>query len=221
MSQQILPLISMLAELTYRCPLQCPYCSNPLELMKANRECNSAQWIALFTEAADMGVLQVHLSGGEPTLRQDLPQLIDALFSRGVYTNLITAGVGGALKQLPALVEAGLDHVQLSVQGTNSKSTELIGNFKGAFEQKITMAKKVRELQLPLTINAPIHRYNIDELDNYIKLALQLDAERLEIANVQYSGWALLNRGALMPKRQDFEQQMEKLIVFGMPCAVF
>ncbi|WP_442784272.1 pyrroloquinoline quinone biosynthesis protein PqqE [Bartonella sp. HY761] len=209
MNQTILPPISMLAELTYRCPLQCPYCSNPLELMKADRECDTDRWTALFNEAADMGLLQVHLSGGEPTLRKDLPQLVAALKARDIYSNLITAGVGGAEKQLPALVEAGLDHVQLSVQGTDSATTELIGHLKGGFEQKMKTAQKVRKLQLPLTINAPIHRHNIDQLDDYVKLALRLGAERLEIANVQYSGWALLNRGALMPKREDFERQMD------------
>lgn len=205
---EIIPPIGMLAELTHRCPLQCPYCSNPLELLKKDRERDTAFWTKLFEEAASLGVLQVHLSGGEPTLRRDLAELVHVLASLGVYANLITAGVAIGDGVLERLKEAGLDHVQLSIQGTDAATTELVGNYKGGFEQKLKTAKKVRALGLPLTINAPIHRYNIHQLADYVSLALALDAERLEIANVQYSGWALVNRDALMPLREDFEHQM-------------
>ena len=211
MTVEIFPPISMLAELTYRCPLQCPYCSNPLELMKADQEQDKNFWEKLFKEAAKLGVLQAHLSGGEPTLRKDLAEIVAAVHDSAIYSNLITAGVALSEAKLEALKEAGLDHVQLSLQGTTPQTTELIGHYKGAFEKKIATAKLVRKLGLPLTLNAPIHRYNIDELDAYFDLALELDAERIEIANVQYSGWALLNRNALMPKREDFEKQMDKV----------
>lgn len=214
MSTDVLHPIGMLAELTHRCPLQCPYCSNPLALMKANKERDTAFWTALFCEAAALGVLQVHLSGGEPTLRRDLPELVACLRENQIYSNLITAGVGIAAKQMEALAVAGLDHVQLSVQGTDSATTEIVGQYKGGFEQKLATARMVRALALPLTINAPIHRLNMDQLDRYIELALDLGAERLEIANVQYSGWALINRAALMPKRCDFEKQMEKVTAY-------
>lgn len=214
MNQMINPPIGMLAELTYRCPLQCPYCSNPLELMKKDRECDTHFWQSLFEEAADMGLLQVHLSGGEPTLRTDLSALIATLKQRDVYSNLITAGVNLSAHKIAEYAEAGLDHVQLSIQGTNAKTAELIGQFKGAFEQKLETAKNVRRLGIPLTINAPIHRYNMDQLSAYVQLALSLDAERIEIANVQYSGWALLNREALMPMREDFDRQMEEVAQF-------
>lgn len=197
------PPIGILAELTHRCPLQCAYCSNPLELLKADRELGTQAWLSIFEQAADLGVLQVHISGGEPTLRTDLAQLVGALSLRGVYTNLITAGVGVRDGAISALAESGLDHVQLSFQGARSETTDLIGNHRGAHEKKLATARQVRDAGLPLTINAPIHRKNIAEVEQFIDLALELDAERLEIANVQYYGWALLNRRALMPARDD------------------
>jgi len=209
MSAPLLPPIGMLAELTHRCPLQCPYCSNPVELLKANREMDTATWLDLFNQAADLGVLQVHLSGGEPTLRLDLEQLIAGLSARGVYTNLITAGVGIADGRIEAFAAAGLDHVQLSFQGARPETTEMVGNQRGSHDRKLKTARRARAAGLPLTINAPIHRHNIDEVPEFIELALSLGAERLEIANVQYSGWALANRDALMPDRASIERQAE------------
>jgi pyrroloquinoline quinone biosynthesis protein E len=199
----------MLAELTHRCPLQCPYCSNPLELLKANRELDTATWAELFNQAADLGVLQVHLSGGEPTLRRDLDQLVAALATRGVYTNLITAGIGIAEGRIEALAEAGLDHLQLSFQGARPYTTDLIGNMRGSHEKKLDTARRARAAGLPLTINAPVHRLNIEQVPEFIELALDLGAERLEIANVQYAGWALANRNALMPDRDAVARQIE------------
>ncbi|MDQ0323300.1 pyrroloquinoline quinone biosynthesis protein E [Pararhizobium capsulatum DSM 1112] len=209
MSGPLLPPIGMLAELTHRCPLQCPYCSNPVELLKANREMTTESWLALFDQAADLGVLQIHLSGGEPTLRTDLEVLVGRLADRGVYTNLITAGVGIPEGRIDALAEAGLNHVQISFQGAFAVTTEKIGNHRGAHEKKVETAGRVRAARLPLTINAPIHRHNIQEVPAFIDLALELGAERLEIANVQYAGWALLNRNALMPDRAAVERQVE------------
>jgi pyrroloquinoline quinone biosynthesis protein E len=209
MSETLLPPVAMLAELTHRCPLQCPYCSNPTELLKANRELDTDTWLALFDQAADLGVLQVHLSGGEPTLRRDLEQLVAALSARGVYTNLITAGIGIAEGRIEALAEAGLDHLQLSFQGARPATTDRIGNHRGSHDKKLGTARLARAAGLPLTINAPIHRHNIDEVPEFIELALSLGAERLEIANVQYSGWALVNRSALMPDRAAVDRQVE------------
>jgi pyrroloquinoline quinone biosynthesis protein E len=199
----------MLAELTHRCPLQCPYCSNPVELLKANRELDTAAWLDLFDQAADLGVLQVHLSGGEPTLRRDLEQMIARLSARGVYTNLITAGVGIAEGRIEAFAEAGLDHLQLSFQGARPETTDRIGNQRGAHERKLETARRAVAAGLPLTINAPVHRHNIEQVPEFIELALSLGAERLEIANVQYGGWALINRQALMPDREAVMRQAE------------
>lgn len=197
------PPIGILAELTHRCPLQCPYCSNPLELLKGNRELDTASWQSIFAQAADLGVLQVHLSGGEPTLRRDLPALVASLAARGIYTNLITAGIGVKPDLMRQLADGGLEHVQLSFQGARAETTDLIGNHKGAHDKKLATARAIRDAGLPLTINAPIHRRNISEVDLFIELALELGAERLEVANVQYYGWALLNRSALMPERDE------------------
>jgi PqqA peptide cyclase len=209
MSEPLLSPIAMLAELTHRCPLQCPYCSNPTELLKANRELDTEAWLSLFDQAADLGVLQVHLSGGEPTLRRDLEQLIAGLAARGVYTNLITAGVGLPEGRVEAFADAGLDHLQLSFQGARPDITDRIGNFRGSHEKKLETARRARAAGLPLTLNAPIHRHNIEQVPEFIELALSLDAERLEIANVQYTGWALVNRNTLMPDRAAVERQME------------
>ncbi|PBC06971.1 pyrroloquinoline quinone biosynthesis protein PqqE [Mesorhizobium sp. WSM3859] len=209
MSAPLLPPIGMLAELTHRCPLQCPYCSNPLELLKANRELDTQTWLDLFSQAADLGVLQVHLSGGEPTLRRDLEQLIAELSALGVYTNLITAGVGVAEGRIEAFAEAGLDHLQLSFQGARAVTTDRIGNHRGSHEKKLETAHRARAAGLPLTINAPVHRHNIEEVQEFIDLALSLGAERLEIANVQYAGWALANRDLLMPDRAAVDRQAD------------
>ena len=201
--------IGMLAELTHRCPLQCPYCSNPARLLKANTELDTDTWVRVFNEAADMGILQVHLSGGEPTLRPDLEEIVSALSARGVYTNLITAGINVKPERIAALKACGLDHVQLSVQGATPEVTELIGNMKGAHEHKMITAQAVRAAGLPLTLNAPIHRHNIHQVGDFINLALKLDADRLEIANVQYYGWALINRAQLMPAWDDVMAQVD------------
>jgi pyrroloquinoline quinone biosynthesis protein E len=207
MSHAILPPIAMLAELTHRCPLQCIYCSNPIHLLKANQEMSTQQWTALFDEAADLGLLQIHLSGGEPTLRQDLEVLIAHLVKRGVYTNLITAGVNLSKNRITQLVDAGLDHVQISFQGALAETTELVGNLKGAQDKKRDAAIAFIEQDIPLTINAPVHRHNMTQVPMFIDLALELGAERLEIANVQYAGWALENRNNLMPNKREVEEQ--------------
>ena len=202
------PPIGILAELTHRCPLQCPYCSNPEKLLKANTELDTQTWLDVFEQAADLGILQVHLSGGEPTLRTDLEEIVACLAKRGVYTNLITAGVSLTAERLRRLADNGLDHVQLSIQGARPETTEKIGHFKGGHEKKLAFAGWVRAVGLPLTVNAPIHRHNIEEVPEFIALAQALDAERLEIANVQYYGWAYLNRSALMPDREQIDRQI-------------
>lgn len=209
MTTPLLPPIGMLAEVTHRCPLQCPYCSNPVELLKANREMDTQSWLDLFEQAADLGVLQVHLSGGEPTLRRDLEQMIATLSARGVYTNLITAGVGIADGRIEAFADAGLDHLQLSFQGARPQTTAHVSNQRGSHEKKLETARRARAAGLPLTINAPIHRHNIEEVPAFIELALSLGAERIEIANVQYAGWALKNRDALMPDRDAVYRQAD------------
>jgi pyrroloquinoline quinone biosynthesis protein E len=200
------PPIGLLAELTHRCPLQCPYCSNPLELVRANVELPAETWCRLLDEAAELGVLQVHLSGGEPTLHPGLERIVAHLRTLGLYANLITAGVLLDQRRIEALARAGLDHVQLSLQGTDAATADRIGGYKGGHEKKLNVADWIRAAGLPLTVNAVVHRQNLGQLEAMIDLALQLGAHRLEVAHTQYYGWALLNRAALMPSRAQIER---------------
>ena len=199
------PPLALLAELTHRCPLQCPYCSNPVELERSGAELDTATWKRVLEEAVGLGVLQVHFSGGEPTVRKDLVDLVRHAASLGCYTNLITSGVLLDGARLQDLYDAGLDHVQLSFQDTDIESAERIGNFKGAQARKLDLARQVRELGLPLTVNAVVNRHNLGRLEEMIELALKLGAERLEVAHVQYYGWALKNRASLLPTREQLD----------------
>jgi PqqA peptide cyclase len=206
------PPLGMLAELTHRCPLQCPYCSNPLHLLKAGAELDTRTWLSAFSQGADLGVLQVHLSGGEPTLRQDLEEFVGALSARGVYTNLITAGVTLTHDRVKRLAGSGLDHVQLSLQALDPEVSDKIGNYKDSLTKKLAVARFVREEGLPLTINAPTHRHNIGQTKALIELCIELGAHRLEIAHVQYYGWAKRNEAALLPP---YEKVLEEAHIVG------
>lgn len=193
--------IGLLAELTHRCPLSCPYCSNPLELDARSAEIDAAAWKKVFSEAAELGVLHAHLSGGEPAARRDLLELVAHCASVGLYTNLITSGVGLTNERVQALADAGLDHVQLSIQDSEAKSADRIAGYEGAFARKQLVAAWVAQADLPLTINAVIHRANAQRAGEMVKLAVALGARRVEIAHAQYYGWGLVNRAALMPTK--------------------
>lgn len=197
----IQPPLAMLAELTHRCPLACPYCSNPLALAPAKAELNTADWARVFAEAAALGVLQLHLSGGEPASRRDLEALVAAAARVGLYTNLITSGIGLTAARLSALAAAGLDHVQLSVQGTTAETADRVAGYPGGFARKIQVAEAIAASGLPLTLNAVMHRHNLHELPAVFDLAERLGARRVEIACVQFQGWALANRAVLQPSR--------------------
>lgn len=196
------PPMALLAELTHRCPLACPYCSNPLELIGVKQELSTQEWIEVFRQAAKMGVLHLHLSGGEPAARRDLLELTGAAVKVGLYTNLITSGVGLTQARVDALGQAGLDHVQLSIQGTDAASADRIGGYKGGFERKMAVANWVTTAGIPLTVNAVCHKQNMDQLDAMLELALTLGARRIEIATVQFHGWAEKNKAALLPTRE-------------------
>jgi PqqA peptide cyclase len=198
--------LGLLAELTHRCPLGCPYCSNPLALDAREDELDAATWARVFREAAALGVLQTHLSGGEPAARRDLVEITASARRAGLYTNLITSGVGMTARRLAELVEAGLDHVQVSIQDSLESPADHIAGYRGAFARKRELAIEVVRLKLPLTVNAVIHRANIERVGDMVKLALALGASRVEIAHVQYHGWALKNRSALMPTREQVER---------------
>jgi PqqA peptide cyclase len=198
--------LGLLAELTHRCPLGCPYCSNPLALEPREVELDTQTWARVFREAAALGVLQVHLSGGEPAARRDLVEITAAAHAAGLYTNLITSAVGIAAKTLQKLAENGLDHVQISIQDSEQQSADHIAGYQGAFVRKRALAAEVVRLKIPLTVNAVMHRANIDHIEDMVALALKLGASRVEIAHVQYYGWALKNRMTLMPSREQVER---------------
>ena len=199
------PPLALLAELTHRCPLACPYCSNPLALSRASAELDTPTWKRVLGEAAGLGVLQVHFSGGEPLARRDLVELVAYAAEVGLYSNLITSGIGLEADRLRAFVAAGLEHVQLSIQDADTASGDRIAGLTGAQEAKSRAARLVQEAGLPLTMNAVVHRQNLDRLGETIELAVALGADRLEIAHVQYYGWALRNRGALLPSRDQLD----------------
>lgn len=201
--------IGLLAELTHRCPLQCPYCSNPLELERVSGELPTDVWLDVLAQAAELGVLQLHLSGGEPTVRRDLEAIVAQAAKVGLYSNLITSAVTLTRARLEALAAAGLDHVQLSIQDADAANADRIARYANGHARKLEAAGWVRALGLPLTINAPVHRQNVDNLPAIIELATRLGAQRLEVAHVQYYGWALANRQALMPTRAQVMRSAE------------
>jgi pyrroloquinoline quinone biosynthesis protein E len=198
--------IGLLAELTHRCPLGCPYCSNPLALEGKVGELDTETWARVFREAGALGVLQVHLSGGEPAARRDLTAIMKAARDAGLYSNLITSAVGINAERLGELADAGLDHVQISIQDSEPESADHIAGYKGAFARKNALAVEVVRLGMPLTINMVVHRANISRIGAMVEHAVKMGARRVEIAHVQYYGWALKNRAALMPTRPQAEE---------------
>ncbi|RPH06941.1 MAG: pyrroloquinoline quinone biosynthesis protein PqqE [Alphaproteobacteria bacterium TMED93] len=202
-SKMLIP-YAVLCELTHRCPLSCPYCSNPVQLEMKSNEVSTEIWKKALTEAVKLGILQAHFSGGEPTARKDLEVLINHAAKEGLYTNLITSGVLVNEERLKKLYDSGLDHVQISIQDTDPENSEKIAGFKG-HNKKLEVCKLVRKVGLPLTINSVMHRQNLHNLKSMIELAVELDAERLEVAQVQYYGWALKNQTAFLPTRKQLD----------------
>ena len=199
------PPMSLLLELTHRCPLQCPYCSNPLKLERAGAELSTDEWVSVLDQAAALGVLQVHFSGGEPMARPDLPDLVRHAASLGLYSNLITSAVLLNPRTLAALADAGLDHVQISFQDADAEGADRIGNYAGGHAKKLAAAELVRDAGLALTLNFVVHRHNIARVPQMIAMGEAFGAGRIEIANVQYYGWGLLNRAALLPTRAELD----------------
>jgi pyrroloquinoline quinone biosynthesis protein E len=204
-SIDIKPPIGMLLELTHRCPLHCIYCSNPLEMVKRDSELDTEEWLRAIDEAADLGVLQIHFSGGEPLLRPDLLPLVERATKRGMFTNLITSGIGLTRKTLDALVAADLGCFQLSLQGADSEMVEKVAG--GPFwKKKMEVARMVRESGLSLTVNAVLHVANLHQTGQLIDMASEMGADEIELANTQYYGWALVNRDHLLPTREQLQE---------------
>jgi len=192
---------TLVAELTYRCPLRCVYCSNPLDYARHRDELDTATWLRVFSEAEELGVVQLNLTGGEPLLRDDLEELVAGARALELYTNLITSTVPLQRARLERLRAAGLDNVQVSVQDADAESSDRIAGMR-CFDHKLEVARWVKDLGMPLTLNIVLHRANLDRVGEMIALAEKLQADRLELANTQYLGWALVNRQALMPTRE-------------------
>jgi pyrroloquinoline quinone biosynthesis protein E len=191
---------TLIAELTYKCPLRCVYCSNPLDYARHDRELDTETWRRVFREAESLGVVQLHLTGGEPLVRRDLEELIQEGRALDLYTNLITSGIPLTRERLGRFRELGLDAVQVSVQDVAAASSDRIAGL-ASFDRKLQVARWVKELGFPLTLNVVLHRDNLGHIDEIVELAESLEADRLELANTQYLGWALLNRRALLPTR--------------------
>lgn len=192
----------LLAELTYDCPLHCPYCSNPVQMTERKDECDTQTWKKVLTEAREMGAVQLGFSGGEPLLRKDLEILVAHASELGFYTNLITSGIGLTEKRIKALKEAGLDHIQLSFQAANADENDLIGNKRHSFEQKLAVAKLVKQYDYPMVLNFCLTRQNIDKIADVLALSCELGGDFVELATVQYYGWAYLNRDHLLPTKE-------------------
>lgn len=196
---------ALLAELTYACPLHCPYCSNPVALQDYGDELPTDEWQRVFAEAAALGVLQVHLSGGEPMQRHDIVDLVRCANGLGMYTNLITSGLGFSIRRAEQLRAAGLDHVQVSIQADQRELSDRIAG-TASFERKHDVARLVKKLGWPLTLNVVLHRQNIDRIDAILDMAAVMEADRIELANTQYYGWAGRNRAELLPSRDQLER---------------
>ena len=196
---------TLVAELTYRCPLACGYCSNPLELGRHTDELDTAAWARVFAEAAALGVLQVNLTGGEPLVRDDLEILVAEAHQLGYYTNLITSGVGLSEQRIKAFKEAGLDHIQLSFQDSTQELNDFLTHTR-TFDLKERVMKAVRAHGYPTVLNVVLHRLNIDHIEQILAMAEAMGVEYLELANTQFYAWAMVNRDLLLPTLEQVER---------------
>jgi pyrroloquinoline quinone biosynthesis protein E len=200
--------LALIAEVTHRCPLHCVYCSNPMQLAGTKAELSTEEWASVFEQCGKLGMLHAHFTGGEPLARPDLTELISTARSAGLYTNLITSGIGLNEVRLQALVGAGLDHIQISFQDSREEAANWIAGAK-AHAHKIELSHAIRQHKIAFTVNLVVHRQNLDHLEEMIAFIEQLNPERVEIAHAQYYGWALANRAALLPTHA----QLEKAVV--------
>jgi PqqA peptide cyclase len=196
---------ALICELTYRCPLKCPYCSNPLELSRYANELDTATWQRVLEEAAALGVVQAHLSGGEPMVRRDLCEIIERASQLDLYTNLSTGATAADESRLRAMREAGLDALQVSLLDADADANDLLAG-RRSFDQKKEAVATARRIGFPITLNVVLHRRNLDRIEQIIELAVEWGVDRLELAHTQYTGWAFRNRAALIPTRGQLER---------------
>ncbi|MFC5606169.1 pyrroloquinoline quinone biosynthesis protein PqqE [Variovorax soli] len=197
-SAAVRPPLWLLAELTYRCPLHCVFCSNPVDYARHGDELDTAHWKRILAEARALGAVQLGFSGGEPLLRSDLEELVAHARALGFYTNLITSGVGLTPARARGLKAAGLDHIQLSFQDSTRELNDFLSSTR-TFELKSRVARIIKDAGYPMVLNCVMHRYNLQHVGRIIEMAEEMGADFLELANTQYYGWAWLNRAALMP----------------------
>ena len=202
---QISPPRWLLAELTYACPLQCPYCSNPVDYSKYPDEISTEDWKRVLSQARKMGAVQLGFSGGEPLVRKDLPELVKHARELGYYSNLITSGYGLTEEKIIELKVAGLDHIQISIQASTQELNDHIAGTK-SYVQKQEVARLVKKHEYPMVLCVVIHRENIHQMQEILEMAENLGADYVELANTQYYGWAHLNRDLLLPNQEQFEQ---------------
>ena len=202
--------LALIAELTHRCPLHCVYCSNPTELTARSEELPTEIWSRVFQEAATLGALQADFTGGEPLARPDILELISAARSAGLYVNLISSGLPLDEPRLAQLIEAGLDHFQLSFQGAQEEVAREISGTK-SHAQKLRVLDWLKKVRVAVTLNFVIHRHNIQQIDEMLQIAESSSATRVEFANVQYYGWAFANRENLLPTRMQLDEALEKI----------
>lgn len=215
----------LLAELTYRCPLQCPYCSNPIDYAQYKDELTTQEWFDVFDQARHMGAVQLGFSGGEPLVRQDLEELIAYAHQKGFYTNLITSGMGLTEARIASLKDAGLQHIQISFQASDPSVNNALAGSKHAFEQKYEMSRLVKKYDYPMVLNFVIHRQNIDQIDKIIELCLELEADTVELAICQFYGWAFENIEGLLPTKEQVvraeritNEYRQKIAELGIKC---
>lgn len=220
--------LNLIAELTYRCPLQCPYCSNPLAFRERRESLSALDWGRVFEEAAALGVVHVGLTGGEPSARADLSEIVEGAIAADLYPHLVTAGLPLTPDGLDALADLGLRSVQVSIQDATPEGSDHIAGTR-SFDAKLAICERTKERGLALTLNCVLHRENLDSIGAVISLAERLEADRLELANTQYHGWALANRAALMPTAEQLarasgvvrEAQARQAEAGGGPAMLF
>lgn len=199
------PCYWLLAELTYRCPLHCAFCYNPVDYSGVGAELDTAAWLSVLDQARAMGAVQLGLSGGEPLLRPDLEEVVAHAHKLGFYINLLTSGVGLKPERLMALKEAGLDHIQLSFQDSTRELNDFLSNTR-TFDLKRNVAQMIKQAGYPMVMNCVMHRYNLPHIEQIMDMAVEIGAEYLELANTQYYGWALKNRHQLLPTTEQLAE---------------
>lgn len=204
-SSTVTPPLWLLAELTYRCPLHCVFCYNPVDYASHGKELDTQQWIDVLRQARELGAAQLGFSGGEPLQRKDLETLIAEGHRLGYYTNLITSGVGLTEERIARMKDAGLDHIQLSFQDSTREMNDFLSNTK-TFDLKSRVAQLIKRYEYPMVLNVVLHRHNLDHVGRIIEMAADMKVEFLELANTQYYGWGLVNREQLLPTREQLQQ---------------